>query len=51
MEGSGIFILFAISFVIFIIIMKGVKIVPQQEAWIVENLGRFEKVLGSALIN
>lgn len=49
MEGSGIFILFAISFIVFIILVKGVKIVPQQEAWIVENLGRFEKVLEPGL--
>jgi regulator of protease activity HflC (stomatin/prohibitin superfamily) len=46
---SGIFIGVAIGFVVFLIIAKGVKIVPQQEAWIVENLGRFESVLEPGL--
>lgn len=48
MDG-GILIGISITFIIFMIIVKGVKIVPQQEAWVVENLGRFEKVLEPGL--
>ncbi len=47
--GSGIFIIAGIGFFVFLLIIKGVKIVPQQEAWVVENLGRFEKVLEPGL--
>jgi regulator of protease activity HflC (stomatin/prohibitin superfamily) len=47
--STGIFIAVAVAFFIFLIIIKGIKIVPQQEAWIVENLGRFEKVLEPGL--
>lgn len=46
---AGLFIIISITFVIFLLIIKGVRIVPQQEAWVVENLGRFEKVLDPGL--
>lgn len=39
------FIYLAIAVAIIILIVKGVKIVPQQQAWIVETLGRFDGVL------
>ena len=32
-----------------LIIMAGVKIVPQQEAWVIEKLGKFDKVLEPGL--
>lgn len=47
--STGILIAVAVAFFLFLIIIKGVKIVPQQEAWVVENLGRFEKVLEPGL--
>lgn len=46
---AGTFIIAGIGFFVFLMIIKGVKIVPQQEAWVVENLGRFEKVLEPGL--
>jgi len=45
----GIIVIFALVFIVFLVIMKGVKIVPQQEAWVIENLGRFEKTLEPGL--
>ena len=39
----------AIGFVLAILIWKGVKVVPQQQAWILETLGRFDKVLEPGL--
>lgn len=45
----GVF--FAISLVIFavIVISKGVRIVPQQQAWIIERLGKFHLNLSAGL--
>jgi regulator of protease activity HflC (stomatin/prohibitin superfamily) len=34
---------------IIIIIIRGIRIVPEQEAWIVEQLGKFKKALGPGL--
>lgn len=39
----------AVTFIIALTIWKGVKIVPQQEAWIVERLGRFDRKLEPGL--
>lgn len=39
----------AIGIVFFILVWKGVKIVPQQNAWIIERLGRFDKKLEPGL--
>lgn len=39
----------AIGFVLAILVWKGVKVVPQQQAWILETLGRFDKVLEPGL--
>lgn len=39
----------AIGFVLAILIWKGVKVVPQQQAWVLETLGRFDKVLEPGL--
>jgi len=39
----------AVLLVVMIIMFKGVKIVPQQQAWIVERLGRFGTVLQPGL--
>ncbi len=43
--------IFTIVLVIFIVItiLKGVKIVPQQEAWIVERLGKYNRTLNAGL--
>jgi len=38
-----------IGFVIILTVFKGVKIVPQQQAWIIENLGKFDRQLEPGL--
>ena len=38
---TAIFLMIAIGFIIFL----SVKIVPQQEAWIIERLGKYKKTL------
>lgn len=38
-----------VAFIIVLTVWKGVKIVPQQEAWVIENFGRFDKVLEPGL--
>ncbi len=47
MDGSTFLI--AVLFLVMITIFKGVKIVPQQQAWIIERLGRFSSVLEPGL--
>ncbi|MDX2074158.1 MAG: stomatin-like protein [Alphaproteobacteria bacterium] len=42
-------ILLALGIVVFIVIFKGVKTVPQQQAWIVESLGKFDSKLEPGL--
>ena len=44
MENT-LFFWLIIAFIIALVIWKGVKIVPQQQAWIVEKLGRFDRKL------
>jgi len=39
----------AVGFVLAVLIWKGVKVVPQQQAWVVETLGRFDRVLEPGL--
>lgn len=46
---DGNFILIAILFIPFLILFMGIKLVPQQEAWVVEKLGRFDRVLQPGL--
>jgi len=48
MDFGSLFLL-VIGFVIFLVIWKGVKIVPQQTAWIIEKLGRFDRKLEPGL--
>ncbi|TAE34874.1 MAG: paraslipin [Alphaproteobacteria bacterium] len=43
----GIFLSFA--FIVVLFVYKGIKIVPQQQAWIVEKLGRFDRKLEPGL--
>ena len=38
-----------ILIVIAIVVAKGVRVVPQQNAWVVERLGKFHAVLGPGL--
>lgn len=38
-----------VAFVFALLIWKGVKVVPQQQAWVIENLGRFDKILEPGL--
>ena len=38
-----------IAFLIFLTVIRGVKLVPQQQAWIVERLGRFQITLKAGL--
>ena len=35
----------AVAFIIFLTVIRGVKLVPQQQAWVVERLGRFQLTL------
>jgi regulator of protease activity HflC (stomatin/prohibitin superfamily) len=42
-------IAFALFIVVLIIIAKGVRVVPQQHAWVIERLGRFYAVLAPGL--
>jgi regulator of protease activity HflC (stomatin/prohibitin superfamily) len=49
MIESPSFFIIAIFFFAIIIIFKGVKIVPQQQAWIVERLGKFNETLEPGL--
>ena len=45
--GTTLSLLFA--FAVVLVVWKGVKIVPQQEAWIVEKLGKFDRKLEAGL--
>jgi regulator of protease activity HflC (stomatin/prohibitin superfamily) len=45
----GSFFLLTIGFVGILVLFKGVKIVPQQSAWIIEKLGRFDRKLEPGL--
>lgn len=45
----GSFFFLIIGFIIILVIWKGVKIVPQQMAWIIERLGRFDQKLEPGL--
>jgi regulator of protease activity HflC (stomatin/prohibitin superfamily) len=42
-------VVFVILVVIAIVVAKGVRVVPQQNAWVVERLGKFYAVLGPGL--
>ena len=46
---DGMIILSAIGFIVIVLIIAGVKIVPQQEVWIVEKLGKFDRKLEAGL--
>lgn len=45
----GSLLLFVVAFAVVLVIWKGVKIVPQQTAWIIEKLGRFDRKLEPGL--
>ena len=38
-----------VAFIIFLTVTRGVKLVPQQQAWVVERLGRFQLTLTAGL--
>ena len=38
-----------IAFFVFLTVAKGVRLVPQQEAWVVERLGKFKETLSAGL--
>ncbi len=42
-------LMITIAFIFAVLAFLGIKIVPQQQAWVVENLGRFDKVLQPGL--
>jgi regulator of protease activity HflC (stomatin/prohibitin superfamily) len=44
MDGISTFF-FVLMFIVVLLVWKGVKIVPQQSAWVVENLGKFDRIL------
>jgi regulator of protease activity HflC (stomatin/prohibitin superfamily) len=43
------FFVCVVAFIVVLTIWKGVKVVPQQEAWIIEKLGRFDRKLEPGL--
>lgn len=43
------FVAAALGFIVFLTAWKGIKIVPQQSAWIIEKLGRFDRKLEPGL--
>lgn len=43
------FFLLTVGVVGFLVVFKGIKIVPQQQAWIIEKLGRFDRKLEPGL--
>ncbi len=49
MFGFDSLFFLVLGFVAFLVIWKGIKIVPQQSAWIVEKLGRFDRKLEPGL--
>ena len=38
-----------VAFIIFLTVTRGIKLVPQQQAWVVERLGRFQLTLKAGL--
>ncbi len=48
MENSS-FVVFVIFLVAFVFIVKTVKVVPQQDAWVVERLGKYHATLAPGL--
>jgi regulator of protease activity HflC (stomatin/prohibitin superfamily) len=49
MQAGYSLVTFAIFVVVLIGVVKAIRVVPQQRAWIVERLGRFHAVLGPGL--
>lgn len=49
MEDVTILFYGVIALFFALIVFKGIRIVPQQEAWVIENLGRFDSVLEPGL--
>lgn len=45
----GLFLLFALGFIGILMLFKGIKIVPEQQAWVVERFGSFTSVLEPGL--
>lgn len=46
MEYSGFLV---VGVFLFLLVIKGIKVVPQQQVWIVERLGRYDKKLEAGL--
>ena len=46
---TPLIVIFLVLLVAFSILRNGLRIVPQQQAWVVERLGRFHRVLGPGL--
>ncbi len=49
MITPGTIFAIVLVFILVMVVLKGVKIVPQQEAWIIEKLGRFDRKLEPGL--
>lgn len=47
--SASAFALLSITFVLVLLVWKGVHIVPQQQIWIVEKLGKFDRALQAGL--
>jgi len=47
--STGIILTYVLAAVFLFIFFKLIRIVPEQEAWIIEQLGKFQKTLGSGM--
>ncbi len=49
MDAVGLPILAAVVVVVIVVLGRGIRVVPQQSAWVVERLGRFHAILNPGL--
>ncbi|MBN1685521.1 MAG: paraslipin, partial [Spirochaetales bacterium] len=45
--GSGVILAYVLAVVFLIIFFRLIRIVPEQEAWLIERFGKYQKTLGS----
>ena len=50
MDNPGFVVaMFVLAFVVIMTLVKGIRIVPQKQAWIVERLGKYHETLNAGL--